>query len=314
MISSLSVLLLLAGGIGLLALALAARSRERTVASRVNLITRAPSRSAPPGVPVWVWQTCALDGLRSLFAFRMRRSWGVFANPVYLLVAGIVAAAGVWLLGGVARDLPGYVAPIGAAVSFFLVPRIILMMEQRRSDAQFAELLPDAIDMVVRMVRAGLPIDAAIRTVGQEANPPLNRVFAMIADQTEIGMALDQALATTSAKIGNPDFRFFAVAVALQQATGGNLAETLETLSQIIRKRRAVRLKARAATAEVRISAIVLGAVPFFVTGALLMVAPTYLDPLFADPRGHVILGSALLCLFLAGITMRTMIRNSLTV
>ncbi len=125
-------------------------------------------------------------------------------------------------------------------------------------------------------------------------------------------MPLDQAMAKTSEAVGNPDFRFFAVAVALQQSTGGNLAVTLETLSQIIRKRRAVRLKARAATAEVRISAIVLGAIPFFVTGALLFAAPTYLDPLFADPRGNIILGLAVLGLLLAGLTMRAMIRNSL--
>ncbi len=313
MISSLAAALMLIGVIGLLPLVLAARARERALTNHVNLIAPMASRNAPGGlVPASVWRTHALESLRALFAFRMRRSWGVSANPVYLLVAGVVTGAAIWLLCGIARGLPGYVAPIGAAVGFFLVPRIVLVREQHRSDAHFAELLPDAVDMVVRMVRAGLPIDAAIRTVGQEANPPISKVFVTIADQTEIGMPLQEALATTSGKIGNPDFRFFAVAVALQQTTGGNLAETLETLSQIIRKRRAVRLKAKAATAEVRISGIVLGAVPFVVTGALLLVAPNYLDPLFSDSRGHIILGAALLCLLLAGLTMRTMIRNSL--
>jgi tight adherence protein B len=190
----------------------------------------------------------------------------------------------------------------------------VLFRQQRRADRQFAELLPDAIDMVVRVVRAGLPVGVAMRTVGQEAEPPLSTVFVKIADQTDIGLPLDQALATTSDAVGNPDFRFFAVAVALQQATGGNLTVTLEALGQIIRKRRAVRLKAGAATAEVRISGIVLGAIPFVVTGLLLMVAPDYLAPLFADPRGNIILGMAVLGLSLAGITMRAMIRNSLMV
>ena len=155
---------------------------------------------------------------------------------------------------------------------------------------------------------------AVISTVGQEAEPPLSTVFVKIADQTDIGLPLDQALATTSDSVDNPDFRFFAVAVALQQATGGNLTVTLETLSQIIRKRRAVRLKARAATSEVRISGIVLGAIPFVVTGLLLTVAPDYLAPLFADPRGNIILGMAVLGLLLAGITMRAMMRDSLMV
>jgi tight adherence protein B len=168
--------------------------------------------------------------------------------------------------------------------------------------------------MLVRIVRVGLPVSAAIRTVGRETKPPVSTVFSEVADQTEIGVALNDALARTGAAVGNPDFRFLAVAVALQQATGGNLAATLETLSQIVRKRRAVRLKAMAASAEVRLSAIVLGTMPFVVTAALVLVAPSYLDPLFAEPRGNIILGLALLSLLMAGITMRMIIRKSLTI
>jgi tight adherence protein B len=92
------------------------------------------------------------------------------------------------------------------------------------------------------------------------------------------------------------------------------LAATLEPLSQIIRGRRAVRLKAGAAIAEVKMSAIVLGAIPFFVVGALLFTAPNYLDPLFNDPRGNVILGLVVSCLVLAGITTRAMIQRTLRI
>jgi tight adherence protein B len=301
-------MLVLAGSSGLLALALDERKRERALGRRIDVMTRASLRRVSPGEPR---PARALIGLRSLFTIRMRRSWGVSANPLYLLLAGIGAAAAIWLLGGVPAYLPGYVRAIGAAGGFFLPPRLILMREQRRSDNQFAELLPDGIDMV-RIVRAGLPVGPAIRTVGQEASPPLSTMFAKVADQTEIGVPLNEAMARTSDAVGNPDFRFSAVAVALQQSTGGNLAAALETLSQIIRRRRAVRLRAGAATAEVRISALVLGSIPFFVMAVLLLVAPNYLDPLFADPRGNVILGLALSGLLLAGITIRAMIRNSL--
>ena len=257
----------------------------------------------------------ALSRLRSLFTFHMRRSWGVSVNPFSLLAAGVVAAAAIWLLGRVVADsLPRYVLAIGAAGGFVLLPRIILTWQQHRADTQFAELLPDAIDMVVRIVRAGVPVGAAMRTVGQEANPPLSTMFAEIADQIDIGVPLGEAMAKTSEMVGNPDFRFFAVAVALQQSTGGNLTATLETLSDIVRRRRAVRLKAGAATAEVRISAIVLGSIPFVVAGALLLVAPNYLTPLFADPRGQVILGLALLCLMLAAITIRALMRSGLRI
>jgi tight adherence protein B len=313
MVASIAALLLLLGGATILAVALGARTRQRALVHRVDLIARpAVRRPAPLGLSAW-WKR-GLDGLRSLFTFRMRRSWGVSASPIYLAAAGLGAAAAVWTLTLTVVHLPGYASAIGAAGGFLALPRFVLFRQQRRADRQFAELLPDAIDMVVRVVRAGLPVGVAMRTVGQEAEPPLSTVFVKIADQTDIGLPLDQALATTSDAVGNPDFRFFAVAVALQQATGGNLTVTLEALGQIIRKRRAVRLKAGAATAEVRISGIVLGAIPFVVTGLLLMVAPDYLAPLFADPRGNIILGMAVLGLSLAGITMRAMIRNSLMV
>jgi tight adherence protein B len=313
MVASIAALFLLLGGATILAVALGARTRQRALVRRVDLIARpAVRRPAPLGLSAW-WKR-GLDGLRSLFTFRMRRSWGVSASPIYLAAAGLGAAAAVWTLTLTVVHLPGYASAIGAAGGFLALPRFVLFRQQRRADRQFAELLPDAIDMVVRVVRAGLPVGVAMRTVGQEAEPPLSTVFVKIADQTDIGLPLDQALATTSDAVGNPDFRFFAVAVALQQATGGNLTVTLEALGQIIRKRRAVRLKAGAATAEVRISGIVLGAIPFVVTGLLLMVAPDYLAPLFADPRGNIILGMAVLGLSLAGITMRAMIRNSLMV
>jgi tight adherence protein B len=311
--AAVAALLLFAGGSAILAAGLAGRGREHALVRRVDLMARAAVRKPAP-LELSSWRARGLDGLRVLFMFRMRRSWAVSVSPVYLLAMGFGAAAAVWMLGLTVAHLPGYATAIGAAGGFLALPRFVLFRQQRRADRQFAELLPDVIDMVVRVVRAGLPIGVAMRTVGQEAKPPHSAVFVKIADQTDIGVPLDQALATTSEAVGNPDFRFFAVAVALQQATGGNLTATLETLSQIIRKRRAVRLKARSATAEVRMSGIVLGAIPFVVTGLLLTVAPNYLAPLFADPRGNIILGMAALGLLLAAITMRAMIRNSLTV
>jgi tight adherence protein B len=198
--SALGVLLVVAADAGLLVLALSALTRERALGRRVEAIMRASAREVSPGGQgsASTWPARALIGLRSLFTFRMRRSWGVHANPFHLLMAGVVAAAAVWFLGRVAHHLPGYVIAIAAAGGFFLLPRIILMREQHRSDAQFAELLPDAIDMVVRIVRAGLPVGPAIRTVGQEANPPLNSIFAKIADQIEIGVPLDDAMGRTS--------------------------------------------------------------------------------------------------------------------
>lgn len=310
-----AAVLLFFGTVIALVMTLAERAQDRMLAHRIDQIVRSPAVDKRSSVRriASVWQTWAEHALQAFFTFRMRRSWGISAKPSLLLCVGMAAAIAGWLLASMGLHLPVYLAASTALASFFLLPRIVLIKQQHQSNTKFGELLPDAIDMVVRIVRAGLPVVAAIRTVGKEVRPPLNTVFARIADQTEIGLPLDQALERISGEVGNPDFRFFAVAVALQQSTGGNLTATLETLSQIIRKRRAVRMKARATTAEVKISAIVLGSVPFVVTAALLIVAPSYLDVLFLDSRGNFIVGLALLCLLLAGLTMRTMIRNTLS-
>jgi tight adherence protein B len=315
MVPSLAILFLLAAGLALLGFALASRAGQRTLAGRVELLKGAPSQT-PTGEPEAAaqMQERAAAALQSLFTFRMRRSWGVPQRPFLLLTVGIIAAVVVWLLIRNMAGLATYIAALSSLAAFYLVPRVILFREQRRADRQFSELLPDAVDMVVRIVRAGMPVGAAVRTVGQEATPPLSTTFSRVADQAAIGVPFDEALTRVATSIGNVDFRFFAVAVALQQMTGGNLAATLETLSTIIRRRRAVLLKARAASAEVRMSAMILGSIPFIVVGALLLVAPNYLNSLFTDWRGNVILGMAIFLLLAAFFTMRTMIRNALAV
>lgn len=297
-----------------LATALTGRKRERDLTRRVDWVTAASQHATQ------VRRRLPLsDGFNRLghlvtacFTFRMRRTWGISISALPLLLIGLAAAVAVTLLCRTVLHLPLYLVVSAALGGFFLVPRFLALRDQRKADAAFAELLPDAVDMVVRMVRAGLPVGAAMRAVGDESDRPLSTIFASVADLAELGVPLPDALADMGESVGNADFRFFGVAVALQQSTGGNLALTLETLSEIVRKRRAVRLKAWAATAEIRMSAIVLAAIPFFVVGALLVVAPGYLAPLINDPRGNVIIGSALFGLGAAIVSMRAMLRAAM--
>lgn len=310
-VPALAALLLLVGLTALLALrrqraaAAALDSRvDRAVGAAVP--TRDMERPAPPAS----WQTTADARLRGLFTYGMDRLWGVTASGGGLLVAGSVAGTLGWLAVRLASAAPLSVAAVAAAAGFYLVPRLVVRRQQKKAEELFAERFPDVIDMVVRMIRAGLPAVAAVRTTGQEAMPPVNRVFIQIADETEIGIPFETALTRTAEHIGLPDFRFFAVAISLQRSTGGNLTATLEALSDIIRRRRAVRLKAKAATAEVRMSAYILSAIPFLVIGALSLLQPGYLTPLFTDRRGNVILAAAILCLVLSAWSMRAMIRS----
>jgi tight adherence protein B len=192
----------------------------------------------------------------------------------------------------------------------FFVPRMLLKHQQSRADRKFIEAFPESIDMAIRMLRAGVPITGAIRAVGEEAPPPVNKVFTSLADQMAIGITLEDALATASQRIGLTDFRFFSVAITLQRTAGGNLATTLDILSDLMRKRRAMRLKAKASTGEVRMSAYVLGAIPFLVIGGLVVMTPDYLQPLLVDPRGRVIIAIAVGFLVLGFGTIRQLMHS----
>ncbi len=306
--------LLLCGGGGMASSVALKRKEEKALAARVDRAVgpRAPGAEGLAAHSARQAAKVFLSRLRRLFTYRIGRDWGASAKtPTLLLLAlasaGVSTAAGFFLF----RLPAAILAPAGLA-AFVLAPRVLIRSQQRRAEARFGELFPDTVDMIVRMIRAGLPVASAIAAVGEEAPAPVGAAFRSIAEETRLGIPLEKALSACGERVGVADFRFFLVAVGLQGATGGNLAATLEMLSEIIRKRRAIRLKAKAATAEVRISALVLGGIPFFILAALSFLSPSYLRPLIHDPRGNLLAGSALLSLLAGGVTMRSMIRRSM--
>ena len=285
------------------------------VENRLALVAAQPRTEGRTGASDTAIHLRRFDrGVRRFFGFGRERDWGVTQRGFVLLPLGLAAGGALWLLLEVGFGLPPLFALPLAFASFVAAPRALLAREQRRAERLFLDLLPSAVDMVIRMLRAGLPITTAIRTVGAEALHPVDTVFAMLANQLEIGIGFDEALERAGDRIGIAEFRFFTAAVALQHATGGNLAATLEMLADIIRRRRAARSKAQAATAEVRLSAIVLGAMPFVVTGLLLLVNPRYLAPLIDDTRGKAIIALAIGLLLVGFGSMRRMMRSLETV
>jgi tight adherence protein B len=248
--------------------------------------------------------------VRKAFAVGAARTWGMHAGALNLLLISAICGLGVFHFLSRAVALPWWIAVAFGILAAFMVPRAILLKQQRSAENRFMDLFPDAIDTIVRMLRAGLPMTSAVRVAGDECAPPVNAAFAMIADQVKIGIPIEQALEASSKQIGLSDFRFFAVAVLLQYSAGGNIAATLDMLSGIMRKRRAVRMKAKSATAEIRLTGYLLGSLPFVTIGILLLIQPRYLDPLFADRRGHVILAMAVGGLALSFFTMRQMMRS----
>ncbi|HZQ14391.1 MAG TPA: type II secretion system F family protein [Pseudolabrys sp.] len=292
------------------ALMLSRRARLE-IERRLSLVA---AHIARPADAMGTWlssRTSRLDTqARRVFAVGVQATWGMRSGAALLIVTFVIVSMAAWLISHVVFSLPNWLALPAAAALAFYVPRSLLLRQQRKADRQFTDLFPDAVDAIARMLRAGLPISSAVRAVSTEAAPPVNSVFRMVADQMSIGTPIEEALDASSRHVGLPDFRFFTVAVVLQHTTGGNLAATLEILSDIVRKRRAVRLKARATTSEIRVSAYVLGALPLFIVAGLLVLQPGYLSPLFIDPRGHVILALAAGCLVAAALTMRQMMRS----
>ena len=310
------VLVLIASGVLLVAALKISRKLRLELAHHVNLVVEqslAESKETPH-FPISVRLAWINQAARRVFSIGVPYLWGMQSSGMKLLGIAAGAAAGVWLLGyWIFGHSVWLASPLGA-LAFFLVPRKSLMREQRRAEQQFLEQLPSAIDMIVRMLRAGLPVTSAVHSVGIEAAPPLNKVFELIANQVELGVPFENALDAVSQRIGIPDFRFFSVAVTLQHGTGGNLAATLEILSDVIRKRRAIRLKAVAATAEVRVSAYVLGGMPIIVIGLLFLLKPEYVAPLVSDYRGKYILATALGLLVIGFWTMQRMMHRVATV
>jgi tight adherence protein B len=180
----------------------------------------------------------------------------------------------------------------GAALGAF-IPHYIVGRMGRKRVARFIGLFPEAIDLMVRALRAGLPVTEAIINAGQEIGDPVGAEFRGIEAGMRLGRDLDSLLWDIAKRISAPEFRFFIIALSVQRETGGNLAETLNNLSEVLRRRRAMRAKARAMASEARASTMILGSLPILVSIILSITSPTYIAPLFTDVRGLILVGVA---------------------
>lgn len=210
--------------------------------------------------------------------------WMVLA-AVLGLVASLVASKLPWIHGPFVPLL------------FLLLPSLAVVfgyrMLNRRFSARFLRAFPDTLDLVIRAVRAGVPVTYAIAAAGEQADEPVRTEFRTMGDALKLGIDVFEVLDAANARIEVPDFAFFAVCLRLQRETGGQLSETLENLATIIRARRDMQLKTKALTAEGRMTSKIIAAVPFFILGSLYTLNPQYLDPLFSSELGRDLLGVA---------------------
>jgi tight adherence protein B len=269
-----------------------------TVASAVLPSVRPPPKPASPLARCVMLLGCDYPR-RHHYPYRW---WLV---PIFAAVLGRVAT---WLASGLLGPASWAVMPI----VWLLVCRSVYgVWDGKRRDRLFQQL-PDALGMVVRTVRVGVPVLEGIRLVSREAADPTGLEFRQLVDEIAIGTPLDVALRATAERTGIPEYRFFATAVALQMQTGGGLSDALEILADVVRKRLALRDRGFALTSEARTSALVLGVMPFLVGLMMAFLSPGYMDVLFTTPTGSKMLGIGALSLCIGIATMRMMIRRTL--
>jgi tight adherence protein B len=168
----------------------------------------------------------------------------------------------------------------GLGIPHFVVGKMI-----KRRVAKFTSNFPDAIELMVRGLRSGLPITETLGVVSSEIPGPVGIEFRMVSDKMKIGRTMEAALQETADRLGTPEFQFFVITLAIQRETGGNLAETLSNLADVLRKRAQMKLKIRAMSSESKASAYIVGSLPFMVFTLVYLMNPTYMAGFFSDPR-----------------------------
>lgn len=283
--------------------------RERIAA----LLQAAPAGTDAAAPPPTTSPAAAPSALATAFA----KAGLTFADlggtlrPWHVACAAAAAAVAGWLFLTLLLHLAAWVAGLAALAAGAGGAWFCFKTARARRRARFLEHFPDAIDLVARAVRAGLPVIEAISAVARDVPGPAGEEFGEIANQLKVGVAFDEALWHTAEHVGLADFRIFAVSLSLQRETGGGLSETLANLAGVIRRRKELRLKTKALSAEARASAMVISALPFVAGGALAMTNPEYFGRFFSDPNGGYMLGAALAAITGGNLIMRVMIKRS---
>jgi tight adherence protein B len=172
---------------------------------------------------------------------------------------------------------------VGVGGPHFVIGRMI-----KRRINKFNSNFPDAIELMVRGLRSGLPITETLVIVAGEITGPVGEEFRMVADKMKIGRTMEAALQDTADRLGTAEFQFFVITLAIQRETGGNLAETLSNLADVLRKRAQMKLKIRAMSSESKASAYIVGSLPFVVFTLVYMINPHYMAGFFSDQRLEV--------------------------
>ena len=291
-------LVMIAGGmvllLGLAYVALSGPNAAKTSARRLQQVRYRHSESTDAKVESHLKKAIAARKPKSFakpgsgsrieaLAIRLNRTgkaWTLSQYAYASLGIGFVVAALLFLQSG---SLPLALA-IGVVVGAGFPHLAVSFMIKRRTN-NFNVKFADAIELLVRGLRSGLPVTETLAVVAQEIPGPVGEEFKSIVERIKIGRTMEESLQETADKLGIPEFNFFCITLAIQRETGGNLAETLSNLADVLRKRAQMKLKIRAMSSESKASAYIVGSLPFIVFGMIYTINPGYISGFWTDDR-----------------------------
>ncbi len=239
--------------------------------------------------------------------YLVRGGMAASVDQFFLVCLGVFAAALVLLpVLNISRNAI-VVIILAVAITYFVGWRTIQSRIQSRI-RKFINQFPDALDIIVRSVKSGFPLNAAVNMVAESMQAPASEEFKQMSTEVVHGSTLVDALIRLERRMNTPDIKFFVVVLTLQQEVGGSLAEVLGNLSALIRKRKMMVKKIHAITSEGRFTGWVLGALPIFVALAIHVMDPNYLLPLFITSLGHIILGITVATILIGVVIIRNMV------
>jgi tight adherence protein B len=203
---------------------------------------------------------------------------------------------------------PIYVAAVAAAVGMLGLPRWFLSFLRKRRQSVFLNDFADAIDVMVRGLKAGLPITDAMKVIASETPAPVGPEFSEIVEGQRIGITIDQGIERMFERMPLAEVNFLGIVMAIQQKTGGNLAEALNNLSKVLRDRKKMKAKIKSVSQEAKASAAIIGSLPFLITGGMMVLNPEYLNPLFDTKTGNIMIAGSVLWMGTGVLVMRKMI------
>lgn len=221
---------------------------------------------------------------------------------LYSVVCGIVVTALAFFLKAPLLVLPG--AFIAGVLG---LPRWFVSFRRARRVKAFLNEFPNALDIIVRAVKSGLPLNDGVRLIASEAPEPVKGEFRRIVESQQVGMSIPEAAMRMQETMPCPEAGFFGIVIQIQQQAGGNLSEALGNLSRVLRDRKKMKAKVQALSMEAKASAAIIGALPFIVGLLVYLSSPNYIMPLFTTSTGHLILGISGIWMSIGIFVMRKM-------